>query len=267
MADSHLQISIDQTDPLNASGRTGKELLNRVINHLQGIRGSSKRASVMKVWADGSAPRVARAVVTFATSSGAVGAVINGVTITITWAGSDAASQTLFAAAVNASSDALVQYLVQACNFAGTITLATVLAGDYIDIYGYRFTAKSGSSLEPDQFDMSGTDTQDAASLVTQINNRRGLNQIGVASSSAGVVTFRQFSGTAASGAIVSPAATFTISAPAARASTLISSLVPGTIGNAQSIAASGTNVSIDGGLTRLASGAGGNVALTNITL
>lgn len=266
MADSGLTIQVDQTDALNLTGRTGRhQVLQALANHLDGLKGGSRRFNALRVWADGATPRPARAVVKFATSSGVVGATINGVAVTVTWATSDANSGTLFAAAVNASTNALVQYLVQACNIAGTVALASVAAGDFVEFYvagvgTFRFTAKNGGALDAAEFDMSGTDTADAASFVTQFNNRPVLNQYFIAESTSGTVTIRQLSGTTVLATMGKSAATFTLTALAAGAETLVSSLVPGVVGNCQSIAASGTNVTINGSLTRLASGTGNNV-------
>ncbi len=55
MADSSLVISIAQTDPLNAGGRDGKELLREVYNHLGGLLNGAKRATSCTVIADGAA--------------------------------------------------------------------------------------------------------------------------------------------------------------------------------------------------------------------
>lgn len=273
MADSGLHIVIDQTDTLNLNGRDRRHtVLPLLEKHLAALAGGNKRFNLLRVWADGAAPRPSRAVVTMASSTGTVGATINGVGVTVTWATSDANSSTLFAAAVNASTNALVQYLVQACNISGSIALASVAAGDFVEFNApgvgtFRFTAKSGGVLDAGEFDMSGLDTADATSLATQINNRAGLNRLIIADPSSGTVTIRQVAGTSASVTMSKSAATFTLTALAAGASTLVSSLVPGRIGNCQTIAASGTNVSINGSLTRLASGAGGDVTSTDISV
>lgn len=51
-----------------------------------------------------------------------------------------------------------------------TVTLATVSAADTVTVNGVVFTAVNGSPVG-NQFDMSGTDAADAATLVTAINN------------------------------------------------------------------------------------------------
>ncbi len=59
---------------------------------------------------------------TLSGGSGTETATINGVAIAITWATSDLNSAALLAAAINASTNALVQYLVTATSAAGTGT-------------------------------------------------------------------------------------------------------------------------------------------------
>lgn len=63
---------------------------------------------------------------TFSSASGTVGGSINGVAITVTAAGGDAATAALWVAAVNASVNPLVQGVVTASNVLG---VATVTAG------------------------------------------------------------------------------------------------------------------------------------------
>jgi phage tail sheath gpL-like len=70
----------------------------------------------------------------------------------------------------------------------GTITLATVAADDTVTIGKTTLTAKASPSGE-DEFSQAGTDTVDAAGLVTKINAHSVLSKLVVASSSAGVVT------------------------------------------------------------------------------
>jgi phage tail sheath gpL-like len=70
----------------------------------------------------------------------------------------------------------------------GTITLATVSADDTVTIGKTTLTAKASPSGE-DQFSQAGTDTVDAAGLVTKINAHSVLGKLVFASSSAGVVT------------------------------------------------------------------------------
>lgn len=223
-------------------------------------------------------PTNALAVVVFATSSGTVGATLNGVAITVAHTGADPASQTLFAAAVRASGNALVQGLLGASNLGATITLASVAVGDYVEIqpigtnsFGQpvRFTAVASAGVNGPgalgTFSQTGTDTADAAALAAAINAHPRFRNRLYAVSAAAVVTLIQLeNSTTVRYRIQKSGATLTLSAAgnfAALASTVVWSLQRGKIGNAQTIAASGTNVSILGSLTRLGGGVGGDSA------
>lgn len=80
----------------------------------------------------------------------------------------------------------------------GTVTLASVLAADTFTLNGVVFTAVNGSPTG-NQFDMSGTDTADATSLVNAINNvlpsAVGVYGLIKARSAAGVVTLYAVTG------------------------------------------------------------------------
>lgn len=111
------------------------------------------------------------------------------------------------ALAINSSTTALVGKHCEACNFAGSITLTGFLAGNWLTILGHRFTAVAAaettiSNTQYGDFSISGTDTQDAAALVTQINAHPVLAHQVFASSASGVVTIRQRRGTTAAGTI-----------------------------------------------------------------
>lgn len=73
-------------------------------------------------------PVAAAGTITLSGGSGTITAIINGVSIAITWATSDTVSAALLATAINASSNALVQYLVTATSLLGVVTI-TALAG------------------------------------------------------------------------------------------------------------------------------------------
>jgi len=73
----------------------------------------------------------------------------------------------------------------------GTVTLATVLAGDTVTINGLVYTAVAGAKANNTQFSIDGTDTVDAADLVDSITNdtRQGTLADITATNSLGVVT------------------------------------------------------------------------------
>jgi len=105
-------------------------------------------------------------------ASGTIGAVINGVTVTVTHAISDLNDAALIAAAINTSADALVANLVQASNYSATITLASARAGTVIDVAGVRFLAVASVPSAPvfGEFTIVGNDTADATALAAAIN-------------------------------------------------------------------------------------------------
>lgn len=72
---------------------------------------------------------LASGTVTLSGGSGTITATINGVAIAITWATSDTNSAALLAAAINASTNALVQNIVTATSAAGVVTISAVVAG------------------------------------------------------------------------------------------------------------------------------------------
>ena len=76
----------------------------------------------------------------------------------------------------------------------GTVTLASVDVSDTVTIDGIVFTAVA-SGATGNQFNQGGTDTVDAASLVTAINANTTLDGRVVATSALGVVTLTAVEG------------------------------------------------------------------------
>lgn len=194
--------------------------------------------------------------------AGAVGGTINGVTVTATFASSDINTQGLVAAAINASVNALVQGFVRATNVAGSLTLATVLAGTRVNIRVgssmYEFIATSSATGRLGGFDISGNDTADALALATAINAYPVLNQSIRAESVAGVCHVYALDGSATNKVMTASATTVTIAALAASARCHVASIVPSALGNAITFAASGTGMTVANANTRLVGGLGG---------
>ena len=73
----------------------------------------------------------------------------------------------------------------------GTVTLASVLAGDTVTINGLVYTAVAGVKANNTEFSIDGSDTVDAADLVDSITNdtRQGTLKDITATNAAGVVT------------------------------------------------------------------------------
>lgn len=69
----------------------------------------------------------------------------------------------------------------------GTITLASCAAGTVIEVCGVPFTALSGTAtVANNEFDISGTDAEDATALAAAINNSTNTNVATVTASSTG---------------------------------------------------------------------------------
>lgn len=132
---SKLSLYLDTNDTgvfINANRLTTAQNLQLLFKSMEGgarLKNTSLVAGVTPVAATGT--------VTISSGSGSIAAVINGVTISITWATSDTNSAALLAAAINASSNALVQNLVTATSALG---VCTVTAGVKYGVAGNAFT-------------------------------------------------------------------------------------------------------------------------------
>jgi hypothetical protein len=94
------------------------ELIAELRNLMSALASGALNADALSVSIGTSSAPATRAagLLQFSSGTGAVGATINGVAVTVTWATSDTASMTAFCAAVRASSNALVKGLVSAVN-------------------------------------------------------------------------------------------------------------------------------------------------------
>lgn len=197
--------------------------------------------------------------------SGAVGGTINGVTVTATWATSDTNSAGLVAAAINASSNALVQGFVRASNAFATLTLSSTAAGSTVRIRlgtgaqatEYVMTATAAATGRLGEFNISGTDTADATALCAAINAYPVLNQVIRAENVAGVAYLYAMDGTV-TGRVVSVSGITLTAGMALGALVHVEVLQPGALGNAVTFAASGTGVTVANANTRCVGGLGG---------
>ncbi len=114
----------DRPQPIIAGNRRESPL--RLAQLLTDLASGSKTGVTLKARNTAVA---ASATVTLATSSGTITAIINGVSVAITWATSDTNSAALLAAAINASTDALVQHHVTATSALGVVTITAVTPG------------------------------------------------------------------------------------------------------------------------------------------
>jgi phage tail sheath gpL-like len=99
----------------------------KLINKLKAMMsGAGPKAYVWDVRATAVA---ASGTLTISSGSGTVGGSINGVSNTVTWATDDATTATALAAAINASSNALIQNLVTASASGGVVTITSTIPG------------------------------------------------------------------------------------------------------------------------------------------
>ncbi len=239
------------------SQRPINSVAQSIINALHAARSGSNNAS-LQVLPDTANVQNAGAFVLLSSGSGTVGPTINGTAATVTWATSDTNSAGLIVAAINAAS--ALNGIVLARNNVATVALSTVLAGDVIDVLGYRFTGASGTQTSPWKFDMSGNDTADAVALAAKINAAPGLNSLVFADSAVANVYIGMKPGASfGSSRVVSNASTMTVTNGAmdASAQVLMLAVTPGQIGNTCVISVSGTGTSIAASRTKLALGTG----------
>lgn len=290
MARSSLQIIVDQRTPLtqsDANPKNGRQLLRKVVRHLEGILGGKIDASHLQIQTDGGQPVAASATVALASVQANDTLLINGATITAV-SGTPAADQfkrgvsdiadatSLCAAGILATGNqALVLRHVEASNWAGIVALATCTAGTCIEIAGHQFTAISAANSttqgNPNNFSISGSDSADGDALVTAINAHPVLAHQVVASNSSGTVTIRQRRGTAALGKIYATNPSGVASAPsgvtitqfAATATVLVSALHEGHSGNAITLA-QGVGATMTCSAARLSGGTGSATGTMN---
>lgn len=253
------------TSTVNRSYRT---LMRRIINELHAsLAGAAGDADFVFQY-DPVNVAHANAGLAISSGSGAVGATLNGVATTATWATSDTVSAGLVAYAIASSTTAKVKGMFLSNNLTATITLASVLAGQYVSVCGTRFTATSGTPKEIHSgqnaysFDISGSDAADATALAAAINSAPELSRsvFAIPVSNAVRLFARKatWSATASTWSwpsssrqpkniITASAATFTLSGNTLVAGAFvgIQAVVGGVFGNINTIAASGTGVTV----------------------
>lgn len=160
-------ISITHTSPfnlgVNGAARRGKAAIQLLITFLLALTSKAKKGTTVVINAGTATTALANAsgTVTLSSSSGTVGATINGVSVTVAYATSDTVTAGLLAAAINASSNALVKYLVAATSAAGVVTIYALqpgITGNCITLAasgtgatasGARLTGGTGGSNNP----------------------------------------------------------------------------------------------------------------------
>lgn len=142
-------ISINHPSPFNlgvdGASRRRNEAVQLVLGFLRGLLTGTQKGTALTINAGTSTTALAPATgtVTLATgSSGTYTATINGVAIQVTYATSLSATAALLAAAINTSSNALVQYLVSAVAVGPVVTIVALQPG----ITGNCITLAASSS-------------------------------------------------------------------------------------------------------------------------
>lgn len=275
MARSSLSLVLDQRTPLtinDKSPKSGRQLLRKVIRHLEGVLGGVVDASHILIQTDGAQPVAATGTVTIAVGANAADTItINGAVLTAA-NGSPTANQwdmsgnniaectSLVAAIMTTTTLDLIRRHVEASNWAGSIALSGCTAGTLIDIAGVQFRAVATSALVLDygDFSISGIDSADGDALVTAINAHPNLSHKVFASNSAGTVTIRQKRGTSSLGKInCVPLGSQTVTQFAATNVVLLSAVDEDQTGNAITLAEStaGARIAVSG--ARLTGGTG----------
>ena len=164
--------------------------------------------------------------------------------------GSNAQTATALALAINSSATGVIDDILRASNYAGTIACSSVAAGQWVEVAGRRFTAVAGVA-GANEFTIAGDNTADGAALATAINTTPGLRELVLASAATGTVTVRQrppAPTTALSLTKSGAGLTLSGSALAATAVVLISAVTKGKQGNANTLASSnGTRLAVSG--------------------
>lgn len=202
--------------------------------------------------------------------TGSVGGTINGVTVTGSGAGTDAQDAAAIAAAINASTNALVQGFVRAASSYATLTLSSTAAGSVVRIRlgsgaqasEYVFVATAAATGRLGEFSIAGNDTADAQALCDAINAFPVVSQSIRAENVAGVAYLYAMDDVITNKSVSVSGITLT-AAFAAGTRVHLECPIPGALGNAITIAASGTGISVANANTRMVGGLGGVTGTT----
>lgn len=274
-------VSLRTPTTMDVLSRRRDGLTNQVMNALKasesGAVGGAIDPDDIEVVASTGDTAAASAALAASGAATTVGATINGVSVTATAAGGDTATCALIAAAINASSNALVLGFVRASNLVQSITLASVPAGVVLNLCGFKFTSTAAATGKVGEFSIAGTDAQDCTALCAAINAHPAASRWLYAVADTAVVRLfaRQFSftspnfswptlyGTPPNALLVETpqsgsGITLGGSSIAAGAYVGVVANYRGVIGNAITFAATGTGMTSVAANTRLVSGLGG---------
>lgn len=143
-------ISISHPSPFNlgigGTARRRNEAVNLVIGFLRGLVSGTLKGTAMTINAGASSSALAAAAGTVTLATGASGtytATINGVAVTVTYDTSLSITAGLLAAAINASTNALVQYHVTAVAVGPLVAIRALQPG----ISGNAITLAASASV------------------------------------------------------------------------------------------------------------------------
>lgn len=237
-----------EADPLVDPARTSRGKLRKFANMALGVvKGNSPSGgSVIQ-------RHTAAAFATFtATTSGDFTVTINGVDTVVAFDTSQTVTASNAVTALNAlTANALVYggRTIEADNRAATYTLTSTAAGTTLYIGSYALQAVAKAASYRGQWEISGNDTADAGTLVVAINTMPGLQDLVVASNSAGVVTIRSRRASTPARDLAVRATAESLSAGVLTAGTVVcvSAVVKGVAGNWITTAVSGTGSAVSG--------------------
>lgn len=115
----------DLSKPLDKAASLRRPFMGALENVVAGMAAGIYTGTVQCSYAEKSGVK-ASGTVTISSGSGSIAAVINGVSISVTWATSDNNTASLLAAAINASANALVAGLVTASAATNVVTITAV---------------------------------------------------------------------------------------------------------------------------------------------
>lgn len=235
----------------NQLANRGDPVMQLLINYLTGGLGGAPLIDSFIIEPDTTGDSVAGfAVVSFSSGSGTVGFIVNGRSVTETWATSDQASMTAWVTAFNADTDAAIANIVYAGGARkGNAACASVAAGDTFTLAGVTLTAVAGTA-QFRQFSKDTSDTATALSLAGAINADPVLGYFYAAyGSSADCVIYPKYTGTTAptqlANEVMSAASTITLTQLTADPSCCIYARVPGAGSNANTIEKTGTGATL----------------------
>lgn len=262
---AHLNLQLRFDTPFNIQSRRRRTLLQSAINKGLGVLSGSERGGRFDLIASSTNPATANTAGIISSGSGTVGATLNGVAVTGSVGASDTIGAGVVAAAINASTNALVQYNIGATNLKTVITFVTAVAGNVINLAGFKFTATAAATGKDGDFTIITSDTATAVAFASAVNTHPAASRYLFAIPIVGAVHCFPKSAAWFTGPNAPPNVSIGVATVAAFGGATFAASpyfgiwakTPGKLGNCQTIAASGTGVTIINSETRLMRGLG----------